>query len=71
METAMEMFEKKKVFDCQDMPEDVKEVLFTSREGVGNDCYVNWYCEEEDVVTKWLLENGAKKDEEVIISHWW
>lgn len=35
-----------KVFDCQDMPDDVREKFFKLCSGgnsVGNDCYVTWY----------------------------
>lgn len=72
-----------KVFDCQDMPDNVREVFFehcSSGNSVSNDCYVDWYsdtfydeeyCEKIHVVTSWLISQGATKDEHVLIRHWW
>lgn len=75
-----------KVFDCQDMPDDVRTYLFESSYQ-GNDCYVSQEvfgptyfdedsntdieCEEYNIVCQWLLDNGATIGEYVIISHWW
>jgi len=61
-----------KVFDCQDMPADVRKEFFDNSEANQNDCYVSFDTEERECsVTKWLMENGAEKDEEVLINHWW
>ena len=76
-----------KVFDCQEMPDDVREAFFCEKEA-SNDCYVDWCLDdlpedlnsEEDPcygpdylkVSKWLLENGASiDDKDIIIKHWW
>ena len=75
----------RKVFDCWDMPDNVREKFFELCSGgnsVGNDCYVSWFpcspCFEEDsdikdswLVDTWLLENGANATETVIVQHWW
>lgn len=78
-------FEMLKVFDCQDMPDDVRQVFFEMCEQ-GNNCYVAWwpceatYLDDNDVrtdnpdhskVDQWLLENGANPDEKVIVRHSW
>jgi hypothetical protein len=60
----------KKVFDCQQMPEDVRDAFFKATDGTGNDCYVGWGWHQESV-NAWLIENGAKKNEDILISHWW
>lgn len=69
------------VFDCTDMPRDVKKAFFERNEGKGNDTYVTWsindrgYGDEEDaqiaLVDKWLLTQHLMIDSEVLISHWW
>ncbi len=76
----------RKVFDCQDMPDDVRRAFFESTYA-GNDCYVNyWIAEvpEEDYredPTKKLVDDWLKQfplspsemagDDPVIIKHWW
>jgi len=70
-----------KVFDCQEMPDDVRSEFFGWAEQ-GNDCYVKVFIEpyeklEDDTLVysplvTWLMKNGAElQDKEVIISHWW
>jgi len=116
-------YKKMKVFDCRDMPDDVRKTFFKkcgspSFNG-SNDCCVEHYCYHEykcisgnnpsyqflniknepvpyakyngneilaeeisdgdrliiergdDIVSDWLLDNGAKMWEQVIIKHWW
>lgn len=79
-------FTMKKVFDCQDMPKEIKRAFFEYMEK-GNDCYVALFIEEDleedelgeipffskeyNRLIKWLLENGAEDGEEVLIRHWW
>lgn len=62
-----------KVFDCQDMPDNVRKEFFGAYDDKGNDCYVDWYldCEVSTLVDDWVIENGATMDEHVIIRHWW
>ena len=73
------MYNTYKVFDCQDMPDDTRRALFDCTEAA-NDCYIAWYIEvdeefnseEVQLVTDWLLKNGAHmSDESVIVKHWW
>lgn len=71
-----------KIFDCQDMPKEVKQHFFEiyRYSGVGNYCYVDYnvadsiWGEDEGysykLVDEWLIENGAEKTESVIIKHW-
>lgn len=66
----MPKFKLKKVFNCQDMPEDIKDMFFerNSDPSHGNDCYVDWYIKgtkeeymspEEKAIDAWLIANGA------------
>lgn len=66
------MYKMMKVFDCQDMPNDIQEIFFITEE-VCNDVYIRVSLNNETYpVVTWLLENGAsKEDEVVIVSHWW
>ncbi len=54
-----------KVFDCQDMPNLLREKFFTSfAEHKSNDCLVKWTIGDS-------LDEGDSADEEaVIIKHW-
>ena len=61
-----------KVFDCQQMPEDIKYQFFDATSDYLNDVYLEWYWEEMNPeVDKWLLENGANPNEQVLIKRWW
>ena len=74
------MFEQKKVFDCQKMPDEPRNYFFEHTEG-SNDCYVAWWVEADEEmedgteiwnpVSTWLSDNGAELGEQVIIKHWW
>jgi hypothetical protein len=80
------MYKMKKVFDCQDMPQETR-VLFFEQEEAQNNCYIThevmppeWDAEGDDVmvpneeytvVDTWLLENGAFIGEYILIKHWW
>lgn len=74
-------FRLMKVFDCQQMPQEVRDALFKVS-NVGNDCAIEWYLDKDDedyelleetkVVQNWLLQNGASyEDDSVMIKHWW
>ncbi len=80
-------YEMLKIFNCQDMPDDVREIFWDRTMYVSNDCYVAWnlepstYKDDEGVahqnedytiVDDWLLMNGATtNDNKVLVSHWW
>jgi hypothetical protein len=75
-----------KVFDCQDMPENIRQMFFELCES-GNDCYVDWtingttdeyITDEEKAIDAWLISNGANgapseddSGEDILIRHWW
>ena len=69
-----------KVFDCQDMPDDLCREFLEMWDNKSNDSSVEWptantVYESDDDPTKriddWLLECGAEKYEDVIIKYWW
>lgn len=75
-------YEMMKVFDCQDMPEDVQEVFFKTCGSPsftgGNDCAVKDWVEKPGTYEpdrgkyhEWLVANGAEYGETVIILYWW
>jgi len=59
------------VLDCQDMPDDVRKAFFDSCwKNPGNDCYVDYYIEDElPLVDDWVKQ--FTDENEVIIKHWW
>lgn len=68
----------RKIFDCQDMPEDLRKSFFRLWD-MGNNSFTEWIVgdsiyEEDDPsiqIEKWLIENGAEEGEEVCIHYWW
>ena len=73
-------FQVMKVFDCQDMPEELRNKFVRIWDNKCNDVYVHWhvadsiYDEDDDpckLVDEWLLANGAKEFEQVLIKYWW
>jgi hypothetical protein len=63
------------VFDCQDMPMDIKLEFFSYCErnfDCGNDIYVHWYLDGGcDPVDSWLRQQSRNVQDEVLIKHWW
>lgn len=63
-----------KVFDPDDMPNEVRKHFFDHSEK-GNDCYVShWVYDEGEgtsILDQWLLQNGCENGEVVIIEHSW
>jgi hypothetical protein len=65
----MSKYKTLKVFDCQDMPEDVRKTFFDYVES-GNDCYIDWdiasmaWTDEAlagaQLIDNWLIANGAE-----------
>jgi hypothetical protein len=69
-----------KVFDCQEMPDDIRKMFFDVSVAL-NDSYVEYLIEDPRwesewsasyiAINNWLIANGAELNEKVIISHWW
>jgi hypothetical protein len=57
-------------YDCQDMPDEVREDFFQSHDA-GNDCHVTEYVESGSIVGDFLIEEGFSDGDEVIVKHWW
>lgn len=57
----MANFKMMKVFDCQDMPEDIRKIFFDYSEK-GNDVYVDWWVHSE----RYFYLEGQDKDPEYI-----
>ena len=70
----MSKYRTMKLFDCYDMPEDIRKEFFANWEGIkGNDSFVRIVpgeCEDERWA-QWVLANGCGPCEEVLISYWW
>lgn len=75
-----------KVFDAQEMPDDIKHCVFQWNKECGyqndNYSYFNWRVNEieeydnrtnelRSTIDTWLLENGAEDKENILISFWW
>lgn len=66
-----------KQFDCQNMPDNVREVFFDITDWANNDTWVDFYVEiqedddDNNTVVKWLIDEGAKENSKVLIKHWW
>lgn len=67
------MYWEVKAFDCQDMPDDIRSLFFSNNPDGHNDTYVSFCVNRrgEDLVSDWLLDNGATPDETVMIKFWW
>lgn len=75
METLSPAYQIMKVFDCQDMPDEICSSFLESWDKcndcalaidmrfAGSDGYLDW--------EQWLLDNGVKEDETVIVKYWW
>lgn len=64
-----------KVFDCQKMPKTVRDELYKSKSGTGNDCYVHIFVpdlkDDFSILDRWLHKNGADLGERVLVKYWW
>lgn len=83
----MNNYKIKKIFDCHDMPPDLKKKFFEFMREIGswgNDCYIDWFINVttdpyavQIEVDAWLVANGADpgsehlEGEAVLIKHWW
>lgn len=67
---------RKRNFDIQDMPTDIKDYLFKRWMGCGNDCWKEFVILDEsgtmeDKVIQWFKDNGATNPEGVLVKVWW
>ena len=76
-----------KVFNCQDMPEEIKRIFFELNLGTGNDCYVQWNPElhmeaedefgiEDEIVKKYKivqkwLIDNGSAEDEEVLINHW
>lgn len=64
-----------KVFDCINMPSDVRKALFDTEMARCNDVCIEYdiyeSMEQDKLLCDWLIENGAKEEETVIIKWRW
>ena len=73
----MNKFKVMKVFDCNDMPDDLANAFFNMWDHLGNDSCMPWTIgdsiyEEGDpsiALETWLLENGGLLNETVLIRY--
>ena len=83
----MKKFKTMKVFDCQDMPDDLCRIFLLTWDNKCNDVFVSWtiagstsesMSDEDKEIDAWLIANGAtaplasdQSGEAVIIQYWW
>lgn len=71
-----------KLYDCQQMPEEIKQEFFLMTEDYSPNVYVGWdvlpaSTGDRDIdtathrVNRWLRQHGANEGEAVLIKHWW
>jgi hypothetical protein len=60
-----------KNFDCQAMPENIREALFDSYRLPNNSILNVLVSEERQLIMDWLLNKGASASEEVTILYHW
>jgi len=73
MRTKSPKYKKYKVFDSKDMPEEIRKI-FLETYSTEDSCSVFKINNKEsnNLLNKWLLENGAiEKDNEIIIRYRW
>lgn len=65
-------YETVKLYDCQKLPKEVKEELFKSYES-RNDSIVGVlvYKKGTDVLSDYLINDGAEWDDTIYIKYWW
>ncbi len=72
------------VFDCQDMPEELRQRFYEETGHYGDDVYVDWHIndtidpsDDKKVVDAWLVEQGMdaggedREGAHVLIKRWW
>lgn len=68
-----------KQFDCQEMPDNVKQALFDcAPEEWNNDSWKEWEVEDDEegeddinLINNWLISQGCKVGKTVLIKYWW
>ena len=68
------MIKLKKVIDVHDLPQILKEEVFDKYSGeLSNGSYIEytWDADFLPELTSWLLKQGVKEGEEIILLYWW
>jgi uncharacterized protein YukJ len=58
------IFAEIKYFNYEDMPEEIKELALIALQ---DEEIVEFWIGEDDLMSKWLVENGAYYDEKVLV----
>jgi len=62
---------KNSSFDCQAMPEEVKDLFFDTYRQPNNTKVSIYVAEELEPIRTWLIENGADPEDEVEVKYHW
>jgi len=63
-----------KMYDCQKLPKEIKKYFFDSHDHIKhNDIVVEVLVNEKgtDILSDYLIKDGAVWDDTVFIKHWW
>lgn len=65
-----------KVFDCQNMPGELRTLLFDTYQKNNDSCMEFWIGDGVEgkayqKIEDWLMINGAERGESVMIKYWW
>lgn len=64
------MYETCKLFDITNMPDNLSSKIYDEYRGTSNDVIIELYTEDEEI-RQWFTDNGAEKDDQVLLKYWW